>query len=1024
MYGTPPATPRGAGESDSPSTFAFHHEARMPLAVDAAGNGLHRYADLPRPEPAHVSHGAIQIPTTVPPIIVNMTGLSVSELSDHPDVLLPASTLTPDKAPLQGAGEASHSMTSGDPPVSQHSTTNDVFKKAVISRLKRWGRALAASGAADSSVSARGIHKVRVLSRRLEIMIRAMEGALEAIAQRGDDVALRKDLRSRMKRLKVVRREIKGVRSGASVVRDSDVHLHFLDEVVKQSPRELSGLADARCLVAEDRAYAAATFSSIVRGVNYERIEHAIGEELTTLSLESAFEEIVVSELLAAAQRARTYVGLAARTADGAPTGENFHAIRLGIKRARYARETLAAMGQPVSDDQRLVQEVQGALGEINDIATLTARVQRYVSSIDLQHPSEQLATTRATRERLHALSCKFHVLFEHRVRQFCQQWTSPLSGWANGGSSLPEHSAAIAQAKVSATSLHPLNPENMEAESRAMDSADDHREKPRRQVLFRRTGSIEGAVPLFVSGSVLSVVDIGSNSVRLLVVRVTSEGSWEILAQDRAMTRLGHGLAHGRVLNESAVERTIEAIAKYKSTSLALGAVDVRIYATAAVRDAVDGVAFTQRLEDELGLRVTTLSGHEEGLLTFESVASAFDVSRQAVAVADLGGGSLEVVQALSGVVLSNVSMQLGAVRLSEKFATSVGGVDRRGLLGAVNKTLQKKLKVSRAPIALIGCGGTFTTLSSIVQARQIAMRAGGGSPEPGPISRREVREVLAEIHSLSPQERASYPGLPADRADIIVAGLTVIARLMRHLKTKWVYAHTGGLREGLVQRAIRARIAGEAPVSGGSGLMLRAAAEKLALRCAVPNPHSEHVAKLSLTLYDSLLAHPAQKGGGIVPGLGSWPGERDLLYAAALLHDCGTLVSYAAHHKHSFSIVKHNLSDSLNQSVLTHVALIARYHRKRGPSTRQREFTGLNAREQDLVRRLTGVLRIADGLDRRHECEVERVRVEVRGETLVIEAIGMSAGRDISEELNAAAAKSDVLEKVTSMRVVVRPL
>ncbi len=178
---------------------------------------------------------------------------------------------------------------------------------------------------------------------------------------------------------------------------------------------------------------------------------------------------------------------------------------------------------------------------------------------------------------------------------------------------------------------------------------------------------------------------------------------------------------------------------------------------------------------------------------------------------------------------------------------------------------------------------------------------------------------------------------------------------------------------------------------------------------RCRTDRRHVEQVRLIALSLHDQL-----------APALGSTPEERWLLEAAALLHDVGQLVSYARHHRHSYQLITHAERIGLGARDRKLVALASRYHRKSGPKRKHEEFSALPPEDQAIVRRISGLLRVADGLDRGHTAAVDRVTATVLGDRCVIRAFPRVEGTDISLEVWGASRKSDVLEKALGLEVV----
>jgi exopolyphosphatase/guanosine-5'-triphosphate,3'-diphosphate pyrophosphatase len=300
-----------------------------------------------------------------------------------------------------------------------------------------------------------------------------------------------------------------------------------------------------------------------------------------------------------------------------------------------------------------------------------------------------------------------------------------------------------------------------------------------------------------------------------------------------------------------------------------------------------------------------------------------------------------------------------------------------------------------------LIGSGGSFTNLGRIAMAR----RGLATDPIHGTtVTTGEVEALLEWLSTMTTAERVKVPGLNPQRADIILAGMAVTAELMSLIDAREVTVSAFGLREGLLLEMVGAEVA---PGKASDPLRLL---REFVDRCRGDRRHVEQVRLLALALYDALAEE-----------LGCGPEERWLLEAAALLHDTGQLVSYARHHKHSYQLIMHADRMGIGVRDRTLVALVSRYHRKRGPSRRHEEFAALDPDDQQIVRRLSGLLRVADGLDRGHTASVDRLTVTLLDDRCVIRAYPRLQGADLSLEVWGADRKKDVLEKGLGREVVV---
>jgi exopolyphosphatase/guanosine-5'-triphosphate,3'-diphosphate pyrophosphatase len=510
--------------------------------------------------------------------------------------------------------------------------------------------------------------------------------------------------------------------------------------------------------------------------------------------------------------------------------------------------------------------------------------------------------------------------------------------------------------------------------------------------------------LPLPESRERLAAIDVGSNSIRLLVAEYGPASGLKVVDEVKEQPRLATGLAQTGRLDPETMERAIAALKRMQAVCERRGVKRIRAVATAAVREATNGPAFAARVRREVGIPLEIIDAHTEAALSYRSVAHHFPLQGGRTVVADIGGGSLDLIAAVDGLIEDSRSLPFGAVRLTELHLAGQGDQPRavRRLRELLRRQFRRALPLRDwSAGALIGSGGSFTNLG-----RMAAARRGGDGQEPvhgSSVTVAEIENLLSWLSGLSVEKRAQVPGLNPLRADIILAGLAVTVELMERIEAREVKISAFGLREGLVLQ-----MAGvETEPAGGEPLrQIREFVE----RCHCDREHAEHVRHLSLQLFDQL-AELLEAG----------PQERGLLEMAALLHDVGQLVSYRKHHKHSFQLIVHAEALPLTPRDRLMVALVSRYHRRRGPRRKHREFGGLPAADRRVVRRLAGILRIAEGLERGHTGIVEAIRCEICPTLLTIRAKPRQAEADLSLESWGAAQAADVLGKVLRRPVVV---
>ncbi|HTK55397.1 MAG TPA: Ppx/GppA phosphatase family protein [Gemmatimonadales bacterium] len=503
-----------------------------------------------------------------------------------------------------------------------------------------------------------------------------------------------------------------------------------------------------------------------------------------------------------------------------------------------------------------------------------------------------------------------------------------------------------------------------------------------------------------------LGAIDVGSNSIRLLVAEYDQAAGLTVIDEVKDQPRLAQGLATTGRLDPAAIERALEALHRMREVCQRRGVTKIAAVATSAVREAANGREFVRLVREQLDIPLKIIDGNKEAELSFRSVAHHFRLDAARTVIADIGGGSLELIAAVKGLVEQKVSLPLGAVRLTE---TDIA--ERKDPRKAVAELRSRIRKLFRKELSLrqwqagtvIGSGGSFTNLGRMVVARRGVPAS--DSVHGVSVTVSEIEQLLEWLETMSPERRRQVDGLSPERADIILAGLAVTVELLERVDAREVIVSAFGLREGLLLEMVGKEVA--EPHKQDPLLLAREFVE----RCQGDRRHVEQVRRLALLLFDQ-----------IGDRMGCGPDERRLLEYAGLLHDVGQLVSYRQHHKHSLQLILN--ADRLNFSARDRllVALISRYHRKKGPSKKHELFAQLSEEDQEIVRRVSGLLRLADGLDRGHTAVVETVRTRLTDQKLTVTVAPRLAGSDCSLEVWGAERKADVLAKVLGREVVVR--
>ncbi len=505
-----------------------------------------------------------------------------------------------------------------------------------------------------------------------------------------------------------------------------------------------------------------------------------------------------------------------------------------------------------------------------------------------------------------------------------------------------------------------------------------------------------------------LAAVDVGTNSLHLVVARTTDGDRFEVVSREKEMVRLGSGSTDMKELAPDAIDRAVAALDRFRRIADSHGA-PLRAVATSAVREAENRQVLVTRAQREAGVDIEVVSGVEEARLIHLGVLQALEVFDERLLLCDIGGGSTELLVGERSEVLASASLKLGAVRLTNRFFAGdvlhPSAVDscRRHIQGVL-ASFDRAVRDHGFDVA-VGSSGTIEQVLRL--ARGLAAEEPLRTLNGGVLTRRAVNAVVdAVVEARRTGTTGELADLDPKRADIILAGALVLEGVVKRFGIKQLVVSEYALREGVFLDTV-------ARQRGGSLPHLRDVARRsvvdLMRSCDEDPGHSEHVAHLALELYDAT-AHRH--------GLGSE--ARSLLEAGALLANVGLVISHGQHHKHSYYVIRN--SDHLvgfTDGEIEVVAQIARYHRKSAPKAAHPEWAALPPEDQAVVRVAAAVLRVAIGLDRSHARLVIGLDVHDRGDELVITLRPQSPDADISLERYAAADRTSLLAEVLGVPV-----
>ena len=497
------------------------------------------------------------------------------------------------------------------------------------------------------------------------------------------------------------------------------------------------------------------------------------------------------------------------------------------------------------------------------------------------------------------------------------------------------------------------------------------------------------------------AVIDVGSNAMRLQIASVDQPGTYRIIEQDRRPVRLGHGVFETGALDPDSRVDALEAMKRFKSLADKHGAKAIRAVATSAMREAKDGASFVRDV-DSIGLTLEILSEDAEARLISLGILSGLKFDPPLGLFMDIGGGSAELAVGNRSSSFVTFSLPIGAVRLTEHYLkhdpptekelTAMIRAVKQKLAPAVHRVNQEKFTMA------FGSGGTMTSLAGID-----ARLTGEPHRESLYVLRRARLKSLYDL--LRTQHLKDRVALITDdqrRADILVAGSAVLLAMLTALKLDYVFVSSRGLRDGLMVDLL------QKGYSGYNGGWMETASrsesiEEFGEKYNYDKAHCQQVSRLAVRLFEQLRE------------LHGLPDRYvKVLHAAAMLHDIGLFIAYEKHHKHSYYLIKSSGPTSFDSAELDLIANIARYHRKAHPSPKHLPFSQLSSLQQDVVRKLSAILRVADGLDFGRQGKIEGLQCHPNGKTLSIRLEGKG---DLRDEIRSATDKAELMNEVYSL-------
>ena len=469
-----------------------------------------------------------------------------------------------------------------------------------------------------------------------------------------------------------------------------------------------------------------------------------------------------------------------------------------------------------------------------------------------------------------------------------------------------------------------------------------------------------------------LAAIDIGTNSLHMIVVNVRPDLSFEVIDREKEMVRLGAGGLDGRALTPEAIHAALQALSKFRRLADSHQVDEIIAVATSATREAENGAEFLKAVTAETGIRAQVISGTEEARLIHQAAVYGVGLTSDMAVVIDIGCGSVEITRGAGPTMEVGRSFKLGVIRLTERFVKTdpLEPRDERKLQRHIDDEIGKYIdQIRRAGFdRVIGTSGTILSLGAVAQAERD--HSVGASLRNRRISAKQLRRARKLLVDRDLHERLRVPGLEPRRADLAVSGAILLDAILRRLGANEITMCELSLREGLVLDYV-ARHRKEIVQADRYPDVRRRSVFELAERCNYWPEHAQQVARLSVALFQQTR---------MVHGLTDR--EREWLEYAALLHDIGVHISYESHHKHSYYLVRNGDLRGFDPDEIETIALVARYHRQATPKRRHQDYGELGRKRRRTIRTLAAILRLAESLDRSHSQPVSGLELHDRGD------------------------------------------
>src|SRR5882672_1225366 len=502
---------------------------------------------------------------------------------------------------------------------------------------------------------------------------------------------------------------------------------------------------------------------------------------------------------------------------------------------------------------------------------------------------------------------------------------------------------------------------------------------------------------------TVLSVIDVGSSGVRMLLAELKPDGAVRILEDVQKPLALGRETFRTGTLSAASIQKAVNILRQYRSMMDTYSVTHTRAVATSAVRAALNRDTFVDRIFLATGIEVEVIEGSQETLLTFAAVQRALaarpDFTSEDSLMFELGAGSTEWALVRAGEVAGSLTYDLGTLRMRDLLRAE--GTDKRAVTRLIQHNVREMMNEVKRTLPF----EKVANLIAIGSEARFAARALKGEGELAAVSAKDLRTLADKILAMSSAEAAVSFSITTSEAESLVPAFLAYAELIRLNPVDKLLVASASMRDGLLLQVARS-------IQSGSGVFFPeqtiAAALNLARKYHADERHGVHTAALARAIFE---ATQAQHGMG--------ENERLLLEVASIVHDIGNYVAARGHHRHAYYLLVNSEVFGLSKMELEIVANVARYHRKGAPQSDHPAYAALPRSARLSVNRLSAILRVADALDKSHAQRIQSPKITLQEEELLIDVDG---AEDLALERLTLDQKGSLFEEVFGLKPVLR--